>query len=101
MKTPILIALQEPPKDKALFPDDWHISDLLQIETKSARSYNMDAEEIMGMFGAAKHNVTNATVCYSSCKMRAQKNRTVDFLDIGRDIKLLYPLARGASRFQK
>ena len=41
----------------------------------------MDAEEIMGMFSAAKHKVTNPMVCYLSCQMRAQKNGTVDFLD--------------------
>ena len=66
---------------KAYFTDDWHISDQLRCETKSARCHNMDAEEVMGMFSAAKHKATNATVCYLSCKMRAQKNGTVDFLD--------------------
>ena len=101
---PTVIALQKPPKDEALFPvmmkacplatigvlerqykayftDDWHISDQLRNETKSARCHNMDAEEILGMFSAAKHKATNATVCYLSCQMREQKNGTVDFLD--------------------
>ncbi|KAK6186847.1 hypothetical protein SNE40_006115 [Patella caerulea] len=60
---------------------DWEISDELRSQTKSARSHNMDAEEIMGMFSAAKQKATNATVCYLSCKMKAKKNRTVDYLD--------------------
>ena len=43
--------------------------------------HKMDGEEIMGMFSAAKHKATNATVCYLSCKMRPLKTGTVDFLD--------------------
>ena len=54
----------------------------LAEETKSARSHNIDAEEIMGMFSALKKKSPNATICFLSAKMRAVKNRTVnDYLD--------------------
>ncbi|CAM4569827.1 unnamed protein product [Leuciscus chuanchicus] len=53
----------------------------LKEETKSARTHNIDAEEIMGMFSASKKRSPNATLCFLSCKMRAQKNKTVGFLD--------------------
>ena len=35
-------------------------------ETESARCHNIDAEEIMGMFSAAKDNAPNATLNYLS-----------------------------------
>lgn len=53
----------------------------LEEETQSARTHNIDAEEIMGMFSSAQKRAPNVTLCYLSCKMRAQKNRTVDYLD--------------------
>ena len=54
----------------------------LAEETKSARSHNIDAEEIMGMFSSLKTKSPNATICFLSAKMRAVKNRTVnDYLD--------------------
>ena len=49
--------------------------------TKSARSHNIDAEEVMGMFSAAKKRAPNATLSFLSAKLRAQKNRTVSYLD--------------------
>ena len=57
------------------------ITEQLRKETESARSHNIDAEEIMGMFSATKKKSPNATLCYISCKMRALKNRTFKFLD--------------------
>ena len=57
------------------------LTDLLRKETESARCHNIDAEEIMGMFSAAKVHAPNATMCYLSARMRAQKNRVVDYLD--------------------
>jgi len=50
-------------------------------ETASARSHNIDSEEIMGMFGSAKQKCPHGTLCYLSCRMRATKNKTVRFLD--------------------
>ena len=61
---------------------DVDITEKLKQETKSARTHNIDAEEVMGMFSAAKQRAPNATICFLSCKMRAQKNRTVEYLDV-------------------
>ena len=51
-------------------------SDVLRRETKSARTHNIDAEEVMGMFSALKNKAPNATICYLSSKLRA-----VEYLD--------------------
>jgi len=59
----------------------WDLDKKLEEETKSARSHNIDAEEMVGMFSAAKKRSPNATLCYLSCRLRAKKNGTVDFLD--------------------
>jgi len=45
-------------------------------ETKFARTHNIDTEEVMGMFSATIVTIQrapNATICFLSCKMRAQK----------------------------
>jgi len=41
---------------KKYFAGDWEASERLRLETKSARSHNMDAEEIIGtgMFSTEK-----------------------------------------------
>ena len=76
------------------------VSERLAEETRSARSHNMDAEEIMGMFSALQKKSPHATICFLSCKMRAQKNRTGDFLnemeELERDalIRFATPCAR-------
>ena len=57
------------------------ITEELRKETESARAHNIDAEEIIGMFSAAQKHAPNATVCYLSSKLRAQKNKVVDYLD--------------------
>ena len=98
----ILKSLTEPPRDQTLFEGmmrsclqsivevlerqyekyfECDLTEKLKEETKSARSHNIDAEEIMGMFSAAKTRAPNATICYISSKMRAQKNKTVEYLD--------------------
>ena len=41
----------------------------------------MDAGEIMGMSSSAKEKSPNAPMWYLSCKVRAQKKRTVAYLD--------------------
>nr|XP_047125514.1 uncharacterized protein LOC124807570 [Hydra vulgaris] len=51
-------------------------NDLLKDQTKSARLHNIDSEELMGMFSAAKHKAPNATLCFFSSKLRACKNKT-------------------------
>lgn len=66
---------------KKYFDSKSDSNDKLRQETKSARSHNIDAEEVMGMFSAAQKRAPNATIDFLSCKMRSQKNRTVDYLD--------------------
>ena len=58
-----------------------NVTDTLRREAESARSHNIDSEEIMGMFSSAKKKSANATLCYLSCRMRSSKNNTVDCLD--------------------
>ncbi|KAL5004056.1 hypothetical protein ScPMuIL_017512 [Solemya velum] len=53
----------------------------LKKETESASRHNIDAEQIMGMFGALKGHAPNATLCYISSRMSAPKNNVVDYLD--------------------
>ena len=98
----VLQKLQEDPVDAALFAVmmqqclsgivavlerqykkylELDLTEELRKETRSARCHNIDAEEIMGMFSAAKSHAPNATLCYLSCTIRARKNRVVDYLD--------------------
>ena len=58
-----------------------NLTEELAAETKSARTHNIDAEEIMGMFSALKAKSPNVFICYISCKMRAKKNGTVKYLE--------------------
>ena len=60
---------------------DLNVTENLREETKSARSRNIDAEEVMGMFSAGKHRAKNATISFLSARMRAKKNRDVPYLD--------------------
>lgn len=97
-----LLQLRESPKDKDVFDDmmrnclqaiidvlqkqykkylEIDITEQLQKETKSARSHNIDSEQMMGMFSAAQKKAPAATLCYISSKLRAQKNGTVEYLD--------------------
>ncbi|QQP58183.1 Uncharacterized protein FKW44_003417, partial [Caligus rogercresseyi] len=50
-------------------------------ETASARLHNMDAEELIGMFSQLKKKSPRSTIDYISCKMRAAKNCTFDFIN--------------------
>ncbi|XP_070181627.1 uncharacterized protein [Littorina saxatilis] len=55
-------------------------TDDLQAQTQTARLHNIDAEELMGMFSAAKEKAPNATLCYLSSMLRAKKNKCTDYL---------------------
>ncbi|XP_047136489.1 uncharacterized protein LOC124813465 [Hydra vulgaris] len=57
------------------------ITEALEKETASARLHNIDSEELMGMFSAAKGRSPNASIDYISCKLRTKKNGTIDYLD--------------------
>ena len=56
-------------------------TDKLRAEVESACAHNIDAEEIMVMFSAAQQQAPNTTLYFLLCRMRAIKNRTVDYLD--------------------
>lgn len=56
------------------------INEKLRKETETARSHNIDAEQVMGMFSAAKNRSLNATMCYLSSRMRATKNQVVPYI---------------------
>src|ERR1700729_298620 len=60
---------------------DMVVNEELRVQTESARCHNMDAEEVIGMFSAYQERSPNATLCYLSSKLRARKNRTVEYLD--------------------
>ena len=53
----------------------------LELVTESARTHNIDAEQMMGMFSACKQRAPNATLSFISAKIRAQKNKTTQYLD--------------------
>ncbi len=57
------------------------LTDRLREETKSVCSHNINAEEVMRMFSAAKKRGPNATLCFLSRKMRAQKIHTIAYLN--------------------
>ena len=57
------------------------ITDQLSRETESARSHNIDSEEVMGMFSANKQRAKNPTVHFLTARIRARKNCVVAYLD--------------------
>ncbi|KAG1655884.1 Protein bric-a-brac 2 [Nymphon striatum] len=57
------------------------VTDQLKQQVASARSHNIDAEEVMGMFSAAQKKAPNATMAYHSAKLRAQKNKVTTYLN--------------------
>ena len=59
-----------------------NLSDVLRKETESARCHNIDAEDVMGMFSATLNHAPNATLSFLSARIRAQKNKVVDFIDL-------------------
>ena len=57
------------------------VREVLKKEVETARCHNMDAEEIMGMFSAAKRKAPNATLDFLPSRMRGIKNQTARYLD--------------------
>jgi hypothetical protein len=57
------------------------IRDELKKQTESAKLLNMDAEEIVGMFSAAQQRAAHATLCFKSAKIKAKKNKTMQFVN--------------------
>ncbi|ELU09531.1 hypothetical protein CAPTEDRAFT_193386 [Capitella teleta] len=65
------------------------LTEELLDQTRSARSHNMDAEEIMGMITAAQDRAPNASMCFVSSKICAQKNQTMRYLENRPDLHCL------------
>ncbi|XP_029113602.1 uncharacterized protein LOC114912179 [Scleropages formosus] len=57
------------------------VTEKLREETASVRCHNMDSEELMGMFSAFQKKAPHATVSFLSARMRACKNKTVEYLE--------------------
>ena len=57
------------------------MTDILKEETSSARLHNIDAEEVMGMFGAMQERAKHASMDFLVARMRAKKNAVVPYLD--------------------
>jgi hypothetical protein len=53
----------------------------LRNQTQSAAPHNMDSERVMGMISAAQKRAPAATMCFMSCKIRAQVNDTITYLE--------------------
>ena len=51
------------------------------MDTSTARTHNIDAEEVMGMLSAALIRAPSTQISFISAKIRAQKNKTLSFLD--------------------
>ena len=76
---------------------DLDVTEKLTRQTRSARSHNMDAEEVMGKFSAL-HKSLHTLPYASSSKMWAQKDRTVDYLEReapDRDALIQFAITRG------
>ncbi|ELU10724.1 hypothetical protein CAPTEDRAFT_185066, partial [Capitella teleta] len=65
------------------------LTEELLDQTRSAHSHNMDAEEIMGMITAAQDRAPNASMCFVSSKICAQKNQTMRYLEDRPDLHCL------------
>jgi hypothetical protein len=55
--------------------------DELRATLSTARTHNIDAEEIMGMYSAAVARAPNSCTMYQSAVIRATKNKTLQHLD--------------------
>ena len=56
------------------------VTDDLRSKLASARTHNMDSEEVMGMFSAGQARAPRATLLFISSKIRARKNDTLKFI---------------------
>lgn len=60
---------------------DQEPDDAFRQQTKSARTSNIDAEELVGMFSAAQGRAPSGTMELHASKIKATKNKTVEYLD--------------------
>ena len=59
---------------------DMEVSDEMKRKLASARTHNIDSEEVMGMFSAAQARAPRATLLFISSKIRAKKNNTTAYI---------------------
>ena len=57
------------------------MTNTLLEETESARLYNIDAEQIIGMLSAAKEREPASALCFMTSVIKGKKNNVVDFQD--------------------
>ena len=56
------------------------VSEYVTSKLESARTHNMDSEEVMGMFSTGQSRAPRATLLFLSSKIRAKKNKTLPYL---------------------
>ena len=54
----------------------------------SARTHNMDSEEVMGMFSANQVRAPHASLLFTSSKIRAKNKKTLEFLSEHPDVEI-------------
>ena len=64
------------------------VDDNMMEKLSSARTHNMDSEEVMGMFSANQVRAPHATLLFTSSKIRAKKNKTLEFLSEHPDVEM-------------
>ena len=47
---------------------------------ETAKTHNMDSEEVIGMFSAIKSKAPRTSLLFMSCKIKSKKNRTIQYL---------------------
>ena len=59
---------------------DMKVTDEMKKKLDSARTHNIDSEEVMGMFSAIQAKAPCATLLFITSKIKAKKNDTIKFL---------------------
>ena len=56
------------------------ITDEIRSKLTSARTRNIDSEEVMGMVSASQGRAPRATLLFICSKIRSKKNKTLDYI---------------------
>ena len=64
------------------------VDDTIMEKLSSACTHNMDSEEVMGMFSANQVRAPHAPLLFTSSKIRAKKNKTLEFLSEHPDVEM-------------
>ena len=57
-----------------------NVTEEIKQKLDSARTHNIDSEEVMGMFSANQSRAPHATLLFISSKIKAKKNNTLAYL---------------------